>query len=66
VLQTESERLEKEKENIMLRESISKLKRQLNEKDKELRMGAINVSEIKAVSFKQESRIVECVGRKAA
>jgi hypothetical protein len=51
VLQTESERLEKEKENIILRESISKLKRQLNEKDRELRMGAINVSEIKSVSF---------------
>lgn len=35
----------------MLRESISKLKRQLNEKDRELKMGAINMSEIKTVSF---------------
>lgn len=35
-MQTESERLEKEKENLQLKESITDLKRQLMEKEREL------------------------------
>jgi len=51
VLQTESERLQKEKENLILKESITKLKRQLNEKDKELKSQAVINVGIKPVFF---------------
>lgn len=61
MLQTESERLEKEKENIILRESISRLKKQLHEKERELMIRATPVSDSKAVNILKYCRLVDYV-----
>ena len=59
VLQTETERLKKEKENLLLKESIASLKRKLIKKDEELKQGTVVISENNTVILLITHRIVE-------